>query len=69
MTVLALPSHSGFGRAVKAALTHVTTELVLVLQHDWLFVAPGFDAAAASAAVLGPLRLPYVAAMSQATMN
>ena len=69
VTVLALPSHSGFGRAVKAALTHVTTELVLVLQHDWLFVAPGFDAAAASAAVLGPLRLPYVAAMSQATVD
>ena len=69
VTVLALPSHHGFGRAVKAALTHVTTELVLVLQHDWLFVAPGFDAAAAAAAALGPLRLPYVAAMSQATMN
>ena len=69
VTVLALPSHCGFGRAVKAALTHVTTELVLVLQHDWLFVAPGFDAAAASAAVLGPLRLPYVAAMSQATVD
>jgi hypothetical protein len=69
VTVLALPSHHGFGRAVKAALTHVTTELVLVLQHDWLFVAPGFDAAAAAAAALGPLRLPYVAAMSQATVN
>ena len=69
VTVLALPSHHGFGRAVKAALTHVTTELVLVLQHDWLFVAPGFDASAAAAAALGPLRLPYVAAMSQVTMN
>ena len=28
VTVLALPSHHGFGRAVKAALPHVDTELV-----------------------------------------
>eukprot|EP00892_Ulva_mutabilis_P004240 jgi/Ulvmu1/2188/UM013_0034.1 len=34
MTMLELPSHHGFGFAVKAALKHVSTPLVMVIQHD-----------------------------------
>ena len=50
--VLRLASHLGFGRAVRAGLEHVVTRLVLVLQHDWLFVKPGFDVSRAVGAML-----------------
>ena len=40
--VLSLSDHHGFGFAVKAALNHITTDYVLVVQHDQEFIA-GFD--------------------------
>ena len=40
--VLSLEDHHGFGFAVKAALDQITTDFVLVVQHDQEFIA-GFD--------------------------
>jgi len=70
VTLITLDSHHGFGHSVRAALVRaVSTRLVLVLQHDWLFVDCGFDAVSAAAAMLGPPGLPYVGAMSLATVD
>lgn len=37
--ILPLATCHGYGLALEAALAEVTTEFVLVMQHDWLFVA------------------------------
>lgn len=65
--VLVLPSHHGFAGAVQAAVRKVSTEFVLVVQHDWLFQGAGFDVAAAMRAMSADTRLKYVAAQSLAT--
>ena len=69
--VIELTSHHGFARAVLAAVeSAVRTELCLVVQHDWLFVSPGFDALGAAEAMLQhPGVLPYVGAMSLSTVG
>ena len=69
--VIELASHHGFARAVLAAVeSAVRTELCLVVQHDWLFVSPGFDALGAAGAMLQhPGLLPYVGAMSLSTVG
>lgn len=69
--VIELASHHGFARAVLAAVeSTVRTELCLVVQHDWLFVSPGFDAVGAAEAMLKHKEvLPYVGAMSLSTVG
>eukprot|EP00965_Chrysotila_dentata_P151086 4994068-Pleurochrysis_carterae.AAC.1 len=71
LKVIRLRAHHGFGRALRVALeTEVTTRLVLVVQHDWVFMPPGFDVGAAADIMLRhPLTLPYVAAMSLSTAD
>lgn len=69
--VMELATHHGFARAVLAVVQDtVQTELCLVVQHDWLFVQPGFDVLGAAEAMLkNPELLPYVGAMSLSTVD
>ena len=65
--VMVLPSHHGFAGAVKEAAKQATTEFVLIVQHDWLFQAPGFDVSVALESMALDTRLKYVGAQSLST--
>ncbi len=69
--VLELAFHHGFARAVLAAVESTArTALCLVVQHDWLFVSPGFDVLGTAKAMLKHAEiLPYVGAMSLSTVG
>ncbi|CAE7314188.1 unnamed protein product [Symbiodinium sp. CCMP2456] len=67
--VLSLSDHHGFGFAVKAALAHITTDYVLVVQHDQEFIA-GFDLEALLETMsLHPGVVKYVGLPSVSTLN
>ncbi|CAE7897513.1 unnamed protein product [Symbiodinium sp. KB8] len=67
--VLSISDHHGFGFAVKAALAHITTDYVLVVQHDQEFIA-GFDLEALLETMsLHPGVVKYVGLPSVSTLN
>lgn len=66
--ILRLGSNHGYGLALAAALQQVTTEFVLVVQHDWLFVKDVDMASVVKAFDLDPV-VKYIGMQSLTTLG
>eukprot|EP00441_Pelagodinium_beii_P031475 CAMPEP_0197640300 /NCGR_PEP_ID=MMETSP1338-20131121/14639_1 /TAXON_ID=43686 ORGANISM="Pelagodinium beii, Strain RCC1491" /NCGR_SAMPLE_ID=MMETSP1338 /ASSEMBLY_ACC=CAM_ASM_000754 /LENGTH=330 /DNA_ID=CAMNT_0043213135 /DNA_START=9 /DNA_END=997 /DNA_ORIENTATION=- len=66
--LLRLDRCHGYGLALEAALREVTTEFVLVVQHDWLFVKD-VDLSAAVSALDTDKEVKYIGMQSLTTLE